>query len=868
MINTVIRTQQGRGRAAASAVSIAVTTFLAAATLSPAATAQSARAQDTSTSDTLVLEEVVVTARKREESLRDVPLTVTAVTAETIERLGIRDAYDVALYTPGFSNVASFGRNSVERPVIRGQSNILGDPNASYFVDGVFLSGSTSNTETANLERIEVIKGPQAVLYGRATFAGAINFVTRKPSDEFEGKVTATLGQHDQRDFGAWVSGPVIDDRLAFYAAVSHLEYGGAYDNPLDPRDDLGAERTKAGTLKLLWTPNDAVEVTALVTGQQDADGPLAMGLQGREFNNCQLPGPTLPRSRGYYCGVAQPISKLTVQQRTDLFPDPGINRDRVRAALTAKLGFGDGYEAVSVTGWSHEDYAIALDASYAGYDAFGLLDSPALPPPAPGVAGDPTRQFRNKGAFWRIQEERREDFSQELRLRSPADRAFRWTLGAYYFKQSDDLTRDDKVTPDARIVPNGAAALFVRDLENEALFGGLEYDLSERWTATAEFRHARDTRRQEGAQYATSPVAPSRCAPGGDGILVSTSPSTGCIVSSGVRTPVATLEETFKSDKPRFTLRWKPTDDLTLFANYAEGNKPGGFNQPAVLPLLEGLGKGAAYDEEESVNIELGGKFRLLDGRVFATLTLFDTELTNQQLTQNIVGVNAAGSVIANSYIENVGKTDSRGVEVELTARLTDRLDVSLGGSYVDAIIRQHLNQDQADLYSNRPSSAFSVVSVTNPGGCGTLGASAAANAAACLALRNLDNAQFGDVAGKRAPRAPEYNGYLILQYTMPVTDGLDLALGGDVAYEGSKFSQVHNLIETGDRTYVNARIGLEGRSWTVSLWGKNLTDDDTALDILRYIDSRNIPSPATRGFAVTLPRPRQIGLTATLKF
>ena len=815
-----------------------------------------------------MLEEVVVTARKREESLRDVPLTVTAVTAGSIERLGIRDAYDVALYTPAFSNVASFGRNSVERPVIRGQSNILGDPNASYFVDGVYLSGSTSNTETANLERIEVIKGPQAVLYGRATFAGAINFVTRKPSDEFEGKVTATLGQHDQRDVAAWASGPLVEDRLSYYVALNHLEYGGAYDNPLDQRDDLGAESTKAGTVKLRWTPTDAIEVDALVTAQQDADGPLAVGLQGREFNNCQLPGPTLPRSRGYYCGVVQPISKITIQQRTDLFPDPGINRDRVRAALTAKAGFGEGYEAVSVTGWSHEDYAIALDASYAGYDAFGLLDSPALPPPAPGAAGDPTRQFRNKGAFWRLQEERREDFSQELRLRSPADRAFRWTLGAYYFKQSDDLTRDDKATPDARIVPNGSAALFFRELENKAVFGGIEYDITPRWTVTAELRHARDTRLQEGAQFATTPVAPSRCAPGGDGILVSTSPTTGCIVSSGLREPVPALEATFKSDKPRFTLRWKATDDLTLFANYAEGNKPGGFNQPAVLPLLASQGKGAAYDEEESVNVELGLKTELFDGRAFASVTLFDTKLTNQQLTQNIVGVNAAGSVIANSFIENVGKTDSRGVEFELTARLGERLDISLGGSYVDAVIRQYLNQDQADLYSNRPSSAFSVVSATNPGGCGTLGASPAANAAACLALRNLDNAQFGDVAGKRAPRAPEYNGYAVVQYSMPLGDGIELRLGGDVVYESSKFAQVHNLIETGDRTYLNARVGFEGHSWSVTLWGKNLTDNETALDILRYIDSRNIPSPATRGFAITLPRPRQLGVTATLKF
>ncbi|MFM7797690.1 MAG: TonB-dependent receptor plug domain-containing protein, partial [Planctomycetota bacterium] len=260
-------------RAPRGAPSALASVFAAGLALTAVSASPMGRAQGIAISDAPVLEEVVVTARKREESLRDVPLTVTAVTADAIERLGIRDAYDVSLYTPAFSNVASFGRNSVERPVIRGQANILGDPNASYFVDGVFLSGSTSNTETANLERIEVIKGPQAVLYGRATFAGAINFVTRKPSDTFEGKVSATVGQHDQRDIVAWVSGPVIDDRLSFYAAVSHLEYGGAYDNPLDQRDDLGAERTKAGTLKLRWTPGEDSEVTALVTGQQDDDG-------------------------------------------------------------------------------------------------------------------------------------------------------------------------------------------------------------------------------------------------------------------------------------------------------------------------------------------------------------------------------------------------------------------------------------------------------------------------------------------------------------------------------------------------------------------------------------------------------------------
>ena len=206
-----------------SAVVAAVATILA---------GQTATAQDVApgANDRLVLEEVVVSARKRDETLIDVPLTVTAVSAARIEELGIRDSRDLALYTPGFSNVASFGRSSTERPVIRGQSNILGDPNASYFVDGVYLSGSASNTETANLERIEVIKGPQAALYGRATFAGAINYVTKRPAEAFEGKVNLTYGEFDQRDLTAYASGPIIDGKLYFVAAGTHTEVGGFYD--------------------------------------------------------------------------------------------------------------------------------------------------------------------------------------------------------------------------------------------------------------------------------------------------------------------------------------------------------------------------------------------------------------------------------------------------------------------------------------------------------------------------------------------------------------------------------------------------------------------------------------------------------------
>ena len=785
------------------------------------------------------LQEIVVTARKREEALQDVPLTVTAVGAVKIEELGIKDSRELALFVPGFSNVASFGRNSSERPTIRGQSNILGSPNASYFVDGVYISGSATNTETANLERIEVIKGPQAALYGRATFAGAINYVTKQPSDTFEGKVTATLGEFSQRDVTAYISGP-ISDSVSYFLAATHTEIGGFYDNPLDPRDNLGAEQTDGLTAKLRWTPNDATEITALVTYAEDNDGPPALGFQGREFNNCQLFSATLrPRSRGYYCGEVIPIEQLTISQLTNQMPNQGTRRERTRAALTGSFEFGDGYELTSTSAYSQEDYEVQIDVTYAGY-VVGRF-SPAKVP----VAASPTAaQFSNDGAFQRVNGETRDDFSQELRLSSPVDRAFRWSIGGYYFTANDDFIRDDKIYPNGGlIVPNGSASLTYRDIENTAIFGGIEYDLNDQWTVTAEVRRAEETVDQQ--SFAFAPNATSR-------------------------TASAPLDASFKSTTPRFTVRYKANPDLTLFANYAEGTKPGGFNSGTAIQLLIAEGRQIEILEEESEVIELGAKFSL-GSRVTGSITAYDISLLNQQLTQNIVG--AIGTqVVATSFVENSGETSSKGVEIELTARIGDGFDVGIGGALIDATFDAYLNVDQANLYSTRPNSAFSVVTATNPGGCGTLGASAAANAAACSALRARDNLEFGNVAGQRTPRSPEWNGYITTRYSRPLTDAVSLVIGADLTAEGSKFAQVHNLIETGDRMYLNARVGFESDNWNVTLWGRNINDDDTPLDILRYIDGRNIPSYfggfATRGFAISLPKPRQFGLTASYKF
>jgi len=777
------------------------------ATASPAAPAQPAGGQSAR-----ALEEIVVTARKREELLKDVPIAVTAISDERISELNLQNVEDVARFTPGFSYTAAFGRRNGERPVIRGQSNILGEPNASFFVDGVFISGPSVSTEIASLERVEVIKGPQAALYGRATFAGAINYVTRRPTNQLEGEVRATGAEYDEYELSAWASGPVMDDRLLFFVAARHWEYGGERINGLSGRK-IGAQETNSVSGKLLWNITDSLEATGLLGYSEDDDNHIALVLQGRELNNCLPRGPGNPRSRGYHCGEALDTADLPVRIRTDLFPEGGgLERDRVRSALTVNWTVAD-WTLTTVSAYSDVSEKTETDVSYAGYDAFAALFNP--------------------GAFWRLEGEATRDFSQEFRVRSPEDRPLRMTAGVYYWDSEFETTRNLKVLPDGDIVPN-SGGLTRRDVTNQAVFAGIEWDVSDSWIFTLEGRYGQDEVRQRSLDIPT----------GGSDYEV-----------------VATQSGDFSNFLPRATLTWKATPDLTLYANYAEGAKPGTFNSGAVLTVA---GVPEAVDEEKSKNYELGLKAILLEGRASLNVALYHIDLFDQQLTQTAFTETATGSV-ANAYIENVGETISQGIEIEVNLQLTDSWDLQLGYSYNDSEIQEYLNQDQADLYSDQPPSSFA------PPNCGGAGQPT------CADLAQQDLETFGDVSGKRPPRAPENQAFLASRVKFPLGDRLSWYVAGDITYEGSKFAQVHNLIETGDRTYVGARVGLTGENWSVALWGKNLTDDTTTTDILRYIDLQGVTTFAQyvalgryipRGFALTVPRGRQVGLSASYRF
>ena len=287
------------------------------------------------------IEEIIVTSRKVEEKLQDVPLSISAFTAAAIRDQDIRSVYDLQMQTANFSFDKTFGRR-FDRPVIRGQSSIQGDPNASFFVDGVFVSGSITGTSTDALERIEVLRGPQAALYGRATFAGAINYITKQPSDKFEGQVNGRIGSHNDYKGAIWMRGPIIENKLQYFVSGNWESYGGQYrnDNPGTPADPqfliaptrgdnsrVGNEETKDVNVKLRFLPAENVEANIKINHQKTNDGHLASVWIGADELNCFLPvagTPTAATARGYYCG------EVTIGGRTPHFNLPDFEDGQI----------------------------------------------------------------------------------------------------------------------------------------------------------------------------------------------------------------------------------------------------------------------------------------------------------------------------------------------------------------------------------------------------------------------------------------------------------------------------------------------------------------------------------------------------------
>ncbi|WP_138378894.1 TonB-dependent receptor [Luteithermobacter gelatinilyticus] len=701
-----------------------------------------------------IFEEIVVTARKREESLQETPLAITAFTSEGLEKANIKNLVDIADFTPGFSFASAFGRQG-DRPVIRGMSSIQGGANASVFVDGVFVTGSSQSILLDNLERVEVIKGPQSALYGRATFGGAVNYITRRPTEELGGRISATAAEYDNFEFSGFLSGPFMKDKIYFDIGAKYYTFGGDYENsfPGLEGEKVGAEETYTVNGTLLFYPAAGLEVIVRANYSEDDDGHYAIALQGAEANNCFL-----GVAREYFCGDV-PIPEGGPRLETNFFEDTsGIRRETWRTSLTLNLDIG-GHQLTSITAYADRNVRTIQDQTFGGTDR---------------------HPFGFRFGFITDEKDSLEDVAQELRLISPAENAFRYIVGGYYYKQTtEEVSRGSDGPPDADFGFDGKT-----EVRNYALFGQVEYDVSEKLTVSAELRYAEDK-----LEVLTADIE--------------------------------TFEETYTSWTPRFTLDYQASEDVLFYGVVSRGNKPGGFNtnsglDPDLIPI----------EEENLWNYEIGMKSVWMDNRLLLNLAAYYLDWSDQQLTQNILINNNPDSITV-----NVGKTETYGFEAELKFALSRELSVEVIYAFT------HPEIQNFDLSGDR------------------------FNEAEQLGFKN------GIVKGTFTPQSPKHTLTLSGEYRTGLgSSDLEFFARTDYIYSSTRYAQVFNLAGTGDRHIVNLRTGVENDRYRISLWAKNLFDNDTPTSILRYVD---VPSFfQKRAFAVSLPRKQQFGITGSVRF
>lgn len=582
-----------------------------AAILFAAAVATPVAAQETADAvgaDAFGIEEVTVTARKREESLQEVPLSVTAFSEKSIESAGIRSILDVANFTPGFI-MPSEGERARDTYIIRGMnsnSNRETQQNVSVFIDGIYVNGSPTSADFQALERVEVIRGPQSALFGRATFAGAINFVTRTPTNDFEGRVFASAASDEEHEIAATISGPIVEDRLFYRLSARDYRYGGESEwvNSVDG-GQLGIQRSRNASGQLRWVPADNFDATLRFSYANDDDESYPRGYI--EDLNCQFNFPNatgVMQTRNYFCGTVpeRPVEVIGFNF-DEANTDPGVQRDQYRTSLVMNLEAA-GHTFTSVTAYNEEDAQQMFD--------FDLIGTKPL---KTGTAPD----LAQNGAFRLFS-----DFSQELRVTSPGDRRFRYLAGVSYY----DGEWERRASFEPLTYEN-------TKMRNYSIFGSASYDFTDALTVSLEARLQEDKVEDIGVNMRR---VPSQLGP---------------------------FETTFTSFLPRLLVDYKINDDVMVFFNAAKGNNPGGGNATAVMPV-----DAQTFPEEKLWSYETGVKSMWLDRRLMLNASLFYIDWSNQRFQRNVIGTSIDGRIVSSVAFVVAGKSEIFGLELESSFR------------------------------------------------------------------------------------------------------------------------------------------------------------------------------------------------------
>ena len=572
-----------------------------------------------------VLDEIIVSANKRESTLQDTALSITAFSAEQIEAHKIEDVGDLSLYVPGLvmsDQNGSFGSAAL---FIRGVGvSVRGvgvDTNVAIYADGVYNPRATSVLQDfIDLERVELVRGPQGTLYGRNATGGALNLISRDPTEEFEFQGDVTVGDYDLRQFRASINGgnELVKGRLS----VNNKEMGSFYDRTLVPDRNQADSWNLKGAL--LFTPSDSLNVT----------------WRGNYFNDDafgDFPLRVMPHGFFQPFFGATPDSGKPFEFRSDLLEAGTLKA--VGTSLHVDWAASDTLTFRSITAWQQTENTRLIDVD--GSDIWILHNESAT----------------NSDLF-----------TQEFQLLSNNDGKVNWIVGAYYYDESADQFVNNRWNGIAAPIiapglPGPVEYVFNIDpadvmVKAWALFGEVTYAFTDTSRLTLGLRY-NDEEKDHRIGGTLNGVA------GGQETDVSFVPNTTTFEDGAWSQP--TYRIVFEHDV---------NESSMLYASYSTGFKSGGFNSSVANNEFE----------EESLNaIELGAKLGLLDGRMTLNTSLFHYDYKNAQTT---IFVDDPQDPNVGELTVLTPDARNYGAEVELVAMPTDSLFLSAGLSYLDTKI------------------------------------------------------------------------------------------------------------------------------------------------------------------------------------
>lgn len=797
----------------------------------------------------VAVEEIVVTARQRSESLRDVPASVSALGQATLEAAGVDRAADFVALTPGVSLVQAAEQGDAQVN-IRG-INSARDAQASFafVIDGVQMANPAAfNREFSDLRQIEVVKGPQGAVYGRNAAAGAIIVTTVEPNSDLQGSAKISAANRDSFTGEVRVAGP-LSDKLSGSLSADWRKTDGFYNSDFG---GAAVDRFSGGNIngRLVARLSDATKLDFKIRyGELEAGSIAYNAVFALPSFASALSTPAYNEDVNDHKFTFQNNVPHTNNQ-TAFETSLKLDHDLGFATLTAWALYSDIRNDLVADGTSASFGFFNADPacvkSVANLSANGVvLPSPQYLAPTPGGsffgAYSPTTCDG-----YQYQKRDQKDVSGEIRLTSPSDQRLRWMAGAYYLHIDREvgvatgLDGGGEVPKSLYVAsgPYSTEQLVWDDFKSDvgAVFGQLAYDVFPSVEASLALRYDSEKRkvhnliptaaRTKYIDFNGPPYTGS--APLNPGLDTTLNPG-------GIKDQ----EKTFDQIQPKIAIRWKASDDWTLYGDWGVGFKSGGFNSQGsaatvnafINPVRVAAGFTPVqirddFGKEVSDSFEIGAKGRLFDGRLTVDAAAYSTAVDDMQFFEFFVGPFGLLRVVS-----NIDKVDIRGAELGLGWKVTSKLMLEASGAYTDSEIKKN---------SVRP-----------------------------------------DTVGNESPYTPKYTWNLAASYAQPLPDDLTLKARVDVRGTGPTWFHVvqgqnnptvfelsygalgrANYAQTRRDAFttVDLRVGIEADTWSLTAFGQNILDKKYLTEV--------IPAPEFGGAFASPAAGGSYGVELSMKF